>query len=923
LLQTLVDGTNKEQAMPTTPDHSPNDLLLATKFNLPHLRSSLVRRSHLTERLQQGGEEALTLISAPAGFGKTTLLAQWLAENNTPVAWLSLEQEDNDPTRFLSYVIAALQTVDAQIGITALALLHTLHPPPPETLITLLTNDLASHATGDVILVLDDYHVIDAEPIHRAMTFLVEHLPPNMHLVLATRADPPLPLARMRARGQLTEVRASDLRFSAAEAGMFLQGMMGFDLSEEALVGLERRTEGWIAGLQLAALSMRGRSDISSFLTAFSGSHRFVLDYLSEEVFASQPAHIRFFLLHTCLLERLSGSLCDAVTGMTGGQAMLEWLDKANLFLVSLDDERQWYRYHHLFAEVLRHHLEQTEPALVLELHQRASAWYEQQGLFGEAIHHALAASDFEHAADLIEKSYKEIALHGNVHLVLGWIKMLPDELVRARPSLSIYYADLLMFTHEMEAAEARLQDAEQSLEKNKDTLQGPMILGPIATIRAIIARYSGDLERSVSLAHQALDVFPETEVDWRASAMVNAAHSYLVSGDVTPASERLVAEAVELARSSGDLFLILRSMTLFAWLEVLRGHLREAAVTYEKAAHTIPERQVLQALTGGAAYYFGMGDVLREWHQLDEAEGYLTAGMELVSGRLTVFADEVTLGYMASARLHYEKGDYSSAIKTLDAFEQLARQRRFVSHLLERVSALKAQLELARGNLASAARWADESGLSIYDEDLSYLHERAYLTLARVRIAQAIEEPAGSLFEDALHLLDRLLENAEAKVRMGSALEILLPRSLALQARRDRKGALATLQRALTLAAPAGYVRLFVDEGEPMLTLLRLAQSHGIMSGYVATLLAAFGEWDATSAGATLPESKALVEPLTEREREVLRLLYEGASNREIARRLVVTVNTVKKHVFNICGKLGAQNRTQAIAKARTLNLK
>jgi LuxR family maltose regulon positive regulatory protein len=419
--------------------------LLATKLHVPRPRVHLVPRDHLTEQLQQGAERALTLISAPAGFGKTTLLAQWLAENSIPVAWVSLEPEDNDPTRFLCYLIAALQTLDAQIGTSALALLRTPQPPSPETVLAVLTNDLMSLGGGDFALVLDDYHVITADPVQRGMTFLLEHLPPQLHLILATRADPPLPLARLRARGLLCEVRTTDLRFGTAEAGTFLQAVMGLDLEASAIATLEQRTEGWIAGLQLAALSLQGRADVSGFLAAFRGSHRYVLDYLSDEVLARQGASVQQFLLRTSILERLSGPLCDAVTGQEGSQAMLEALEKANLFVVALDDKRGWYRYHHLFAEVLRSHLQQAEPKLVPVLHRRASTWYEQHGFIVEAVQHALAAPDVALAARLIEPIALPVALQGQISTVLEWMNALPEALVRTRPFLCVYHARLLV----------------------------------------------------------------------------------------------------------------------------------------------------------------------------------------------------------------------------------------------------------------------------------------------------------------------------------------------------------------------------------------------------------------------------------------------------------------------------------------------
>jgi len=511
--------------------------LLPTKLHVPRLRTSLVPRSHLTERIRQGAERALTLVSAPTGFGKTTLLAQWLAESSLPTAWLSLEPEDNDPTRFLSYLIAALQTLDAQVGISALEMLHTPQPAPPETVLAVLTNDLVKRGGGDVALVVDDYHVITSESIQRGMTFLLEHLPPRLHLLLGSRVDPPLPLARLRAQGQLTEVRAADLRFGAAEANMFLQTVMGLDLENEAVATLEQRTEGWIAGLQLAALSLQGRTDVSAFLAAFSGSHRYVLDYLSDEVLARQDAAVQQFLLRTCILERLSGPLCDAVTGQEGSQALLEALEKANLFVVALDEERGWYRYHHLFAQVLRRHLQQREPTLPPVLHRRASAWYEQHELPAEAVQHALLMPDFELAARLIEPIALPLALTGQLSTLLGWLNVLPEALVQAHPLLCVYHAGSLMLTNRLEIAEARLQDAERGIQAEIPAEQARTINGWVLALRGAIAGFSGNMLYAASLARQALELLPETEVIPRMTATLAVTFAYEEHGDVTLAT--------------------------------------------------------------------------------------------------------------------------------------------------------------------------------------------------------------------------------------------------------------------------------------------------------------------------------------------------------------------------------------------------
>ena len=897
------------------------DPLLATKLHMPRPRAQLVSRSHLVERLEQSMEYALTLVSAPAGFGKTTLLAQWLAESNASVAWLSLEPQDNDPMRFLAYLIAALQTVDAHLGTTALELLHTSQPPPPETVVALLTNDLLRSLAEGVVLVLDDYHTITSEPIHRSLTFLVEHLPPQLHIVLATRADPPMPLARLRARGQLIEVRASDLRFSAEEASAFLRTIMDVDLPPEQIAVLERRTEGWIAGLQLAALALRDSADVLGFLAAFTGSHRFVLDYLTEEVLTRQPALMQSFLLHTSVLERLSGSLCDAVTGQQGSQAMLEALERANLFVVALDDERQWYRYHHLFAEVLNNRLQQAEPGLVPDFHRRASAWYEEHGFVVEAVQHALAAPDLEQAAHLVEQHGIPIVFGGQYHTLLGWMDRLPEALVHARPILALIHATMLIFIRQFDRAESRLKDAESSVDADTPAEPVRLILGWAAHCRAELANYSSDdLADSIAYARRALALLPETEetAPIRAGAYYYVARSVQLSGDVTPPAEHMLLTAAELAFVGGHIGR-LRGVNVLVTLRALQGRLSEAIALYKQ------ERGVAEEFGtpgGSAFFFFNWADLLREQNELEEAEGILATGMDSLGGLMLPDNRGMLLGYTTLARLQQARGDYSQALSTMDAFMRLARERNYVPYLVARGAAVRAQLQLMQGNIEAARNWADACRLSAYDAELSYPREQEYLVLARVRIVQGRADPAGPSLQDALYLLGRLLADAEAKARMSSTLEILILQSLALYALGEKTQALSTLERALSHAAPEGYIRLFVDEGMPMLTLLRQAQARGITPHYTATLLSAFGEPASLLPALHASRSSALVEPLTKREREVLELLLEGASNREIARRLVLSINTVKRHIYNICSKLGVQSRTQAIVKARALSL-
>lgn len=916
-------------AEPAHPPHVneqwlPRDRFVTTKLHPPRPRSRLVSRSHLTLRLQHGMESALTLISAPAGFGKTTLLAQWLAESGTPVAWLSLEPGDNEPIRFFSYVLAALHILHPQLGTTAHTLLETSSNVALERVLALLINDVLERATDPFALVLDDYHVIETEAIHRGVGFLLEHLPPQMHLVIATRADPPLPLMRLRARGQLTEVRATDLRFALDEARAFLEIVMRLDLPADALAALEQRTEGWIAGLQLAALSLQGRSDVAAFLRAFTGSHRFILDYLTEEVFSRQPPEMQSFLLATSILERLSGPLCDAVTGQREGQSRLAALEQANLFVVALDDERRWYRYHHLFAEVLHTRLQQSDPSLVPHLHSRASRWYEQQGLFAEAVQHAFAAADIERAADLIERIDVNswAGLGAQVQRVLGWLARRPESFVCTRPLLCIMHAIALMFTTRLQEAEARLQMAERCLDGQAPAAQTLFLRGHIAATRGVIARFSGDLARSVAQAQQALALLPHPERTPGPISRLNVAQAFLVNGDVTAPQERLALEMVTVLKTSENQSMTMRSLTNLAQLQSMQGRLRQAAATFEQAARVAPRHEDLQAMTGSPAYFFGLADVLREWNELDRAAHFLAQGMDLVEGGITAEGHVLMLGYITLARLHLARGEYAQALAALDTFTHLAGARNLAPNLTVSASAWHAHLELMQGNLSAATRWAEQCGLTVSDDDLSYQRERAFLTLLRIGIAAGRENPSASRWQEISHMLERRLRDAEAKARRSSVLELLLLQALACAAQRERHATFSALSRALSLAEPEGYVRLFVDEGTPMHDLLRQAIAGGVTPHYATTLLAAFRGPTGADTAYSPSRPAVLIELLTKREQEVLQLLAEGASNREIAQRLIVSTGTVKKYVHNICGKLGAQSRVQALVRARALHL-
>lgn len=934
--QTLAQNTKiptAEHALPLTSSaafRASNHLLLDIKLHAPRLRTSLVHRLHLIERLQQGIQGSLVLVSAPAGFGKTTLLAQWLAESGILAAWFSLSPEDNDPIRFLSYIIAALQTLDPLIGITATTLLHASTAVSLDAVLAMLINDLTNYERGQITLVLDDYQFITVGPIHHILAYLIEHIPPQLHLVIATRSDPPLPLARLRARGQLTEVRAADLRFAPSEASIFLHEVMGLNLSGEAVTTLDDRTEGWIAGLQLAALSLRGRADVAEFLAAFSGSHRFVLDYLSEEVFLQQPASVQTFLLHTCILERMTGPLCNALTKQADGQAILEAVDKANLFLVSLDDERQWYRYHHLFAQVLRARLQQTAPTMIPELHRRASQWYEQNGLIVEAVQHGLSATDFERVADMIEPIGMMMAFQGQLQTVLGWFNALPKSIIHARPLLSIHYATVLLLTHQIEACSVRLQEIEQILPMDKSSVLTRRVLGMAAVLRATLALYRGEGPLCITLAQQALDLLPETEQIWRLPARVHLIRMHLLSGDVRQTSIDWVAEVVASACRSGDFLTALSSIVMLARLQIMQGHLRQAATTCGKATHLIPEQEVFEAIAGNAAYYFLMAELRYEHNDLFEAEQLMTQGMPLINEALLIDARSLIVGYTTQARLQQALGKHSQALETLDTFISLARERHFATWMIDRIDALRAQIELAQGNLAAAVHWAEQNSWLTEDQDQSYSHEREYLTLVRVYIAQRRHNSKNDLIHEAIHLLDCLQQEAEKYDRMGSVLEILILRVLLSDVLGEQQQVMSILKRAVTLAEPEGYVRIFVDEGKEMKRLLTQLQARDHSAqGYLQTLLAAYESSSPAPAELALSMETAhtepvqsLVDPLSARELEVLRLLAKGASNAAIAEQLVLATSTVKRHMSNMFLKLAVSNRTEAVARARELKI-
>src|SRR6266508_1049609 len=891
--------------------------LLETKLHVPRWRRGLVARPRLSERLSRGAESALTLVSAPAGFGKTTLLAQWLAAapaDGRSVAWLSLDQRDNDPALFWTYLVSALKTASQGVGASALSLLQPPQPPSEAGLVTLL-NDLDA-ISNDVVLVLDDYHVIDARDVQDGMAFLLEHLPPQIHLVIASRTDPALPLARLRGRGELVEIRAADLRFTPDEAAAYLNGVMGLVLTARDVAALEGRTEGWIAALQLAALSMQGRDDVAGFIAGFAGDDRYIVDYLAEEVLDRQPEPVRHFLLQTSILDRLSGPLCDAVTGQDSGKAKLAALERGNLFLVPLDDRRRWYRYHQLFADVLQAHLLDEQPGDVPDLHRRASAWYEQNGTPSEAIRHALAAEDFEQAADLVELAIPAMRKSRQDAALRAWLTVLPDELVRVRPVLNVGFVGALLAGGEFEGVEGRLREAERWL----DTPSAEMVVvddeefrrlpGTIELYRAALALARGDVLGTMRHARRALDLSPEDDHLSRAAPAGLLGLAYWASGELE-AAHSAYADCMAGLRRAGHIADTFGCAIALADIRLAQGRPGEAMRTYEQALQHVPEQRG-SVLRGTADMYVGMSELHRERNDLYAATQNLLRSQAL--GEHTGLPQNPYRWRVAMARVGEAEGDLAGAIELIDEAE-----RRYVSDFfpdVRPIPALRARVWVAQGALGEALGWARERGLSVED-DLSYLHEFEHITLARLLLAQYATQRAERSLHEATRLLERLLRAAEAGKRSGSVIEILVLQALAQQVRGDIPAALASLQRALTLAEPEGYVGIFVAEGPPMASLMRAVAKQRIAPSNLRPLLAAVYKTEDST-----PVKQGLIEPLSERELDVLRLLGTDLAGPDIARELIVSLNTVRTHTRNIYAKLGVNNRRAAVRRATELDL-
>ncbi len=899
--------------------------LLATKLYIPPTRPEFVARPRLIERLNAGLPRKLTLISAPAGFGKTTLVSEWLAggERGEPLvraAWLALDDGDNDPARFLAYFVAAVQTIEPEFGEGIYAALQSPQPPPIESVLTPLLNEIAA-VTGNFVVVLDDYHAIDSGSIDQALAFLLEHQPPQMHLVIATREDPPLPLARLRARGQLTELRAADLRFTSAEAAEFLNQVMGLNLPEGDIAALETSTEGWIAGLQLAALalhgtnSMPGQPDAASFIKSFTGSHRFVLDFLVEEVLGQQPESVQIFLLCSSILDRLCGSLCDAVCSpgiaiavdpsapgqATAGQETLEYLERANLFIVPLDNERHWYRYHHLFADLLRQRLHQRaassagdEQQGVSELHRRASQWYEDNGLELEAFQHAAAAGDIERAERLIEGKGMPLHFRGAMAPVRHWLESLPAEALDARPSLLVKYAWAVMMSGSPGGVEPKLQAAEAALQGLEPDDKTRDLEGQIAALRALVATATQQpAETIIALSRRALELLHPDNLPVRTGTTFSLGIAYQLQGDRAAAGQAF-NEVLSISQASGNFMFTVGAAISLGGIQETENQLRLAAETYRRILQMVGDPAHMAACEA----HFGLARIRYEWNDLDAAEQHGQQSVQLVP---QIECETSVPCEVLLARVKLARGDAAGAAAILTRAAGIAPPQNFPDPMPE-VAAARVLVLLHQGSLAAAAQ-------------LAQMHE---LPISQVRVHLARGEASA-----ALALLEPLRRQAQANDCPDEQLKVMVLQAVACFSHGDQGEAVRLVGEALALAEPGGFVRIFVNEGPPMAHLLSEAAAQGIMPDYIGKLLAAF-EADAQQSEdkPELSPTRSRNELLSQRELEVLQLIAQGLSNHEISERLFLALDTVKGHNRRIFGKLQAQSRTEAVARARQLGL-
>jgi ATP/maltotriose-dependent transcriptional regulator MalT len=881
-----------------------NAVLLKTKLYIPRARAELVPRPHLIVRLNEGLSRNLTLIAAPAGYGKTMLLSSWATGCGRPVAWLSLDESDNEPTRFLAYLIAAAQTIQADLGQDILAALQSSQSSTIANWMPVLVNQL-DNIVEPFVLVLDDYQWVTTSEIHQALAFLLEHQPPQMHLAIATRKDPPLPLPRLRARGQLTELRQADLRFTTEETSVFLRCGMGMELSTEDVAALVLRTEGWIAGLQMAALSLRDQTDVSHLIAAFGGSHEYIMDYFAAEVLDQQPELIKNFLLQTSVLERLCGSLCDAVTLQTGGQHTLEQLQQANLFVVPMDSDRYWYRYHHLLRDLLLKQLKQERPEILPELQRRASQWCEDHDLIDEAIEHAIAAYDEQRLGRLLDQHAEAFFLRGEHVTLMRWIAALPDDQRRARPALGTLQAILLSAAGRNREVELILREVDHALSGlDEHSPQNRQLLGRAAAAHAVAATLQDNPQTILVHARRALDLIPDNS-GWRCGVLLASSNAHLLTGDLAACIEDL-SEALEIVKARNSPMLMLAVVPRLAQAYWVWGHLNEAGQVCQAGLHYI-DQQGLARSPFCDNLLITWGAILCEKSDLDHAAEFIPRGLELSRSGQVILNQH--FAYRSMARVCLAKHNLSAAEDFIHQAEALAQEYDIPFQHASPLIGLKAQLLIQQGRLAEAGHEL-RMLVAQADKEIPFTHHgRLHLSYAQLHIARG-NLPA------AEETLDRLYEFSQASGQQRWVIPIQILRAILYLTRRDLPQALSALKVAMELAEPEGFIQDFLDEGGPMIQLLHEAVRHKVKPEFAHQLLGRF------SPGRQAEKPSSLVEPLSERELEVLKLVAEGLSNQEIAARLYLSLRTIKFHTGNIYGKLGVKSRTEALSRARDLGL-
>lgn len=948
--------------------------LIKTKLLVPELRPGFVHRPRLTAILDKGMLHPLTLVSAPAGFGKTTLLAEWASQRRAPLAWLTVGPEDNDVLRFYVYLIGALRSLHPQVGEETLSLLQNNRPETLEAGLTFLINDLST-VEEEFVLVLDEFHHIQEPSVYRSLRFLLGHLPPALNLMIATRSDLPFSYTRLRAKGDLVEIRADDLRFTKAEIAEFLKGTMHMEVAERELEILEEHTEGWITGLQLAAISLRSQPDIPGFLARAPGNAQLVMDFLLDEVFRQQPQEVQQFLLRTSILETICAPLSEAVMQAEKagpGKAMLERLDRENLFMIALDEGRQWFRYHPIFSSFLRYQLDQTKREEISELHRRASSWYAGYGDLEAAIKHALWAGDNEGAADLIEDNFDRLLQEGLVLTLAKWIRNLPDMIGETRPHLCLAVAwsylstldlDRAKYWAEAAAAQAQKQIAAGAVPgapAGRETRKQSELLGQAAVYRALLATLQGNSQLTLKFMREALDSLPEEDLFWRSFVIFDQAILHFLSGD-TPQTVRSLMEAIQAAGRSGNLFLKTVATCQLGEVQAIQGQLSRALSTYQQVAPIAKDPHGAPLPLAGTIY-MGVGEILRERNQFSEAEASLELGIKL--SRLWIPPGAID-GYISLARLRNSLGDQAGARRLLAKAGRLAELTEASDWDDMLVALQTTRLLLQQNDLPSAIQYAHLQGLLndqhevVIVERPAFLGEQLKILQARFWLAFGLQEGPGastSLAGSSALYLARAVENlhslrcqVESGQHFGYLIEMLVLLALAEQGLGNLPEAYEALRQAFVLAETEGYIRIFVDEGAPMRSLLAgfRAQSRWEekqrWQAYLDQLAAAWGppEPGAEAVGAafiegdlpTTPKAihptppamvdrQDLIEPLTRREEEVLRLIASGHSNREIALRLCIELNTVKRHASNVYAKLGVKKRTQAVTLARRLGI-